>query len=123
MVVLLNKGPRTWDLHDGVEIDGKIVRREKLPDGSFNPKDKVVKRKLLPGASIETLDQAEADHMLGYRQDIVDGDKIMPQQGDKLKALQDQVASLTEEIGVLKSKLAKYEEEAEEDDKKGGKKK
>src|SRR5580698_3938881 len=109
MVVLLNRGPRTWDLHDAVEQDGKLVRRKPLPDGSPDPKEKVVKRKLAPGGSIEALDQAEADHLLSYRGEIVDGEKAMPQVVDKMKALQDQVGTLTDQLAAANEKLAKYE--------------
>lgn len=122
MVVLLNKGPRTWDLHDGVEVDGKVVRRMPRKDGSFDPADKVIKRRLLPGRSIEALDDKEAAQLLDHKFDIVDGEKVMPQQSDKVKALEAKVAELTATIADLTERLKKAEGD-EDPEKKGGKKK
>lgn len=122
MTVLLNKGPRTWDLHDGVEVEGKVVRRKPRADGTFDPADKVIKRKLLPGKSIEALDAKEAADLLDHKYDIVDGDKVMPQQADKVKALEAEVISLKETIKGLEERLANAEGD-EDAEKKGGKKK
>lgn len=118
MVVLLNRGPRAWDLHDGVEVNGKLVRRKRLPNGDYDPKEKVVKRRLTPGGSIEALDDEEANHLLGYQREIVDIEKAVPVVTDKIKALTDQVKADQEEIRLLKEKLAKYEEADKEDDEK-----
>lgn len=119
MVVLLNRGIRTWDLEDGAEVKGKIVRREKLENGTFNQTDKVVKRKLGPNGSIEALDEHEAKKMLGYHE-IVDAEKAMPVVGDRMKALQEQVAKLEAELAESRARIAKYEE-AKKDEEKGEK--
>lgn len=123
MVVLLNKGQRTWDLHDAVEVNGKLVRRKPNASGAFDPKEKVIKRRLPPGGSIEAVDQAEAEQMLQHSREIVDAEKAVPAIGDKTKALEVQVKALELEIQELKDKLAQYEDDGEGDEKKGNKKK
>ena len=124
MGILLNKGPRTWDLHDGIEVDGKVVRRKARADGSFDPADKVIKRKLLPGKSIEALDEKEFKDLLDHKFDIVDADKVMPQQADKVKTLEAEVERLKGVIAELEERIAKGDGDGDQDpEKKGGKKK
>jgi len=107
MVVLVNRGARTWDLRPGKDKEGKDVKRQ-----------------LKPGESIEALDEQEAAHLLGYHREIVDAEKAMPVVADKMKALHEQVATLTEKLAEANARLAKYESTEEDDDKKkGGKKK
>lgn len=118
MVVLLNRGDRTWDLHDAVEKDGKLSRRARRTDGTLDEKDKVVKRKLGPGQSIEALDQAEADQLLAHTREIVDADKVMPQVADKMKSLNDKLTALEAELAESKVRLAKYETGESKDDEK-----
>ncbi len=104
MVMLLNRGARTWDLKDGKDKDGKPV-----------------KRKLPPNGSIEALDEHEAKTMLGYHE-IVDAEKAMPAVGDKMKALQDEVSRLQAELADARKRLEKYEPpktDKDEDEAKG----
>lgn len=112
MTTLVNQGLRTWDLHDGVEVDGKVLRRKKLASGEYDPKDKVVKRRLAPrgqpGSAIEALDADEATHMLSYSREIIDSTKIIPATGDKVKAL-------TEERDALKARVAELEAQLPKD--------
>jgi hypothetical protein len=126
MVVLLNRGPRTWDLHDGMEKDGKVVRLVRTKEGAIPEGTKVIKRKLMPtgapGQSIEALDQAEADQVLAHR-DVVDAEKVAPVVGDKIAALTKQVADLEWTIGELKERLSKYETAEQEDQENSEKKK
>lgn len=105
VVVLLNRGLRKYDLKDGKDKDGKPV-----------------KRSLLANSSIEALDQAEADQLLGYH-DIVDAKTVMPAVTDKIADLEKKVVALEGELAEAKERLAKYEPSGESDDKKGGKKK
>lgn len=121
MVVLLNRGQRTWDLHDAVEVEGKLVRRERREDGSWNPEEKVVKRQLPPGGSIEAIDAKEAKQMLAYHREIVDAEKALPVVGDKLKELTEKVVALTDEVNSLRERLAKYEPAEEGNGEKKGK--
>jgi hypothetical protein len=117
MVVLLNRGLRTWNLTDAVEWEGKLVRRTRQADGTWNPADKVTKRSLPPGGSIEAIDQAEADHLLGYKE-IVDAEKAVPALADREKVLRDQIASLQETINGLQARLDTYESKNDDDKKK-----
>lgn len=93
MVVLLNRGLRTYHLLDGKNKDGSPL-----------------KRALPPGGSIETLDEAEAKNLLGYS-DIVDAEKAIKPVADKIKELTDERDSLKEQVADLLKKLKKYEKE------------
>lgn len=125
MVTLLNRGERTWDLHDAVEKNGKLVRRVPDEKGQFDKNEKVIKRKLHPGGTIESIDDLEATLMLGYTREIVDAEKVVPQMGDKVKLLNDRIAELEKTIADYQERLKKYEgaDAGEEEDKKkkGGK--
>lgn len=121
MVVLINRGARIWDLNDAVEVNGKLVRRMPLKDGTWNSEEKVVKRRLKPGESIEALDEKEAKHLLGYKE-IVDAEKAIPQVTDKIAALTKERDDLAEQVRGLVAKLAKYEDDSDGKEKGKGKK-
>lgn len=116
MTTIVNQGLRKWDLHDAVEVDGKLQRRKKLPSGEYDPKDKVVKRQLMPrgqpGSSIETLDKDEADYLLSYNKELIDSSKIIPGQGDKLKALTDERDALKARVAELEAQLPKEDDKS-----------
>jgi len=100
MTVLMNTGQRTFHLREGKDKDGKPV-----------------KRSLPPGGSIEALDAAEAEYLLGYKHEIVDAEKAVKPVADQLAALRKEKADLVEEIAGLKERLAKYEPSVKEDKK------
>ena len=72
--VVINRGPRTFDLKDG-------------PDGK--------KRALLPGHSIECLDEPEYKHLMNYFREVADMDKVAPANAKRADDLQKQVDALT----------------------------
>lgn len=94
-VVLLNRGVRTWHLKDGKDEKGNVI-----------------KRVLKPGGSIECIDAAEAEHLLGYKE-IVDAEKAIPVITDKVKALTAERDELKATVADLTAKLAMYEKAKE----------
>lgn len=115
MVVLLNKGLRTWHLVEGQLKDGKLVRRFSDKNEEAVPGAPVVKRSLLIGGSIEAIDEKEAKDLLGYS-DIVDAEK-------DIKPVADKISALTKERDELKAQVAELEDRVKELEPEGGKKK
>lgn len=101
-IVVLNRGPRTFHLKPGAD---------KAP------------RTLVPGGSIETLDDAEAKQLLaGYPTQIADAAKVVPHNAAKLSALQAEVDRLKAENAKLSAKSdGVFDEDEKEKDGKGGK--
>jgi hypothetical protein len=89
-IVIQNKGTRTYHLCPQI-VTG--------PDG-----EKQIKRTLLPGGSIETLDDAEAKDLLGYS-DLMDASKAAPVLADRISALEKERDALKEEVEDLKMQL------------------
>lgn len=87
-IVVLNQSGQTYRL-------APIVTKDK------EGKEIVTQRILRPGTSIETLDAAEAKHLLGYR-GVVDASKVIPIQGNQLEALRKENAELKAQIEDLK---------------------
>ena len=95
MVILHNVGERTYHLRDGKDKEGKIVKRVLAPNGS-----------------IEALDEAEAKDLLGYGpREIVDASKAIKPVGDKIAALEKEIAELKSRNAELEKKLKKYEKD------------
>lgn len=84
-VIVLNRGPRTFDLKNG-------------PNGE--------KRTLAPGSSIETLDNAEAKFLLGFFREIQDAAKVVPASANKVAELHAKIAKLEAENKGLMEKHA-----------------
>lgn len=89
-VVLLNQGVRTYTLKPVTRIE-----KYELADGTEARREVVIKQRILPpGGSIETLNDAEAELYLGYR-DIKDAAKIVPANADRIKSMQAEIERLT----------------------------
>ncbi len=91
-IVVINTGTRTWDLKAG-------------PKGE--------KRSVLPGHSIETLDDEEAKALLNHFRDFKDAAKVVPANADKIKSMQSEIDRLTAENSKLTGKGHKEEAEDE----------
>ncbi len=78
--VLINVGLKVWDLKPG-------------PKGE--------KRQVLPGQSIETLDDAEAAALLNHFRDWKDAAKVVPANANKIDAMQKEIDRLTAENAKL----------------------
>lgn len=78
--VLINVGTRTWDLKPG-------------PKGE--------KRSVLPGKSIETLDDAEASSLLNHFRDFKDAANVVPANAKRIEAMQAEIDRLTAENAKL----------------------
>ncbi len=99
--VLINVGTRTWDLKPG-------------PKGE--------KRQVLPGKSIETLDDEEAVALLNHFRDWKDAAAVVPANASKIESMQKEIDRLTAEnakhAGSSKHK-AEEPEEGKHKEKKG----
>lgn len=99
--VLINTGTRTWDLKAG-------------PDGK--------KRQVLPGQSIQTLDDDEAKALLNHFRDWKDAANVVPANATRIASMQAEIDRLTAENSKLsgpKGHKAEAEEESKHKEKKG----
>lgn len=93
-MIVINRGGRKFDLKDGKDANG-------------NP----VKRVLLAGGSIETIDEEEAKTLLSYHE-VEDAAKVVPMATDKIKVLTEERDALKSRVAELEGKVAQLEGDA-----------
>jgi hypothetical protein len=107
-IVIINRGSRTYTLRPITKIE-----EVELADGTKQKRQVVLKERTLPpGGSIETIDDAEAQFYLAYR-DIADAANVVPANADRIKNMQSEIDRLTAVNKDLMSRSTETETQAE----------